>query len=68
VQRLPDGAVSVEKVEGALVLRASHKLQEQFEDLLAKHKAGSLSNDEREQYDAICELDDVLSWISRSLA
>jgi hypothetical protein len=65
VQRLPDGAVSVENVEGALVLRASQKLQEQFEDLLAKHKTGFLSPEESEQYDAICELDDALSWINR---
>jgi hypothetical protein len=46
VHRLPDGAVSVANVEGALVLRASHQLQGQFEELLAKHKAGSLSADE----------------------
>jgi hypothetical protein len=65
VQRLPDGAVSVENVEGALVLRASQKLQEEFEDLLGKHKTGSLTDDEWEQYAAICELDDALSWINR---
>jgi hypothetical protein len=46
-------------------LRASQKLQEQFEGLLAKHMVGSLSTEESEQYDAICELDDALSWINR---
>ncbi|MBW3599438.1 MAG: hypothetical protein KY475_19475, partial [Planctomycetes bacterium] len=59
VHALPDGAVSVEEIEGTLVLRASQKLQERFENLLAKRKSGSLSADEREAYQAICELDDA---------
>jgi hypothetical protein len=65
VQRLPDGSVSVENVEGALVLRASQKLQEQFEELLAKQKSGQLSLEEADRYEAICELDDALSWLNR---
>jgi hypothetical protein len=65
VQCLPDGAVSVENIDGDLVLRASQKLQDQFEELLIKHKAGSLTAEESQQYDALCELDDALSWINR---
>jgi hypothetical protein len=65
VQFVPDGAVSVQNVDGALVLRASEKLQSQFEELLAKQKAGLLTNDETDRYEAICELDDALSWINR---
>jgi hypothetical protein len=67
VHALPDGAVSVEEVDGALVLRASQKLQTRFEELLAKRKADSLSAEESETYQAICELDDALSWLNRQV-
>lgn len=65
VRFVPDGAVSVAKVEGSLVLRASEKLQQRFEDLLSRRKLGTLSPDECEQYEAICELDEALSWLNR---
>jgi hypothetical protein len=62
---LPDGAVSVEKVDESLVLRASEKLQERFEDLLERRKAGTLTAEDDQQYQAICALDDALSWLNR---
>lgn len=62
---LPDGAVSVENVAGGLVLRASQKLQQRFEKLLERRKAGTLTPDETQQYEAMCELDDALSWLNR---
>ena len=65
VQELPDGAVSVETEGTTLVLRASHTLQERFETLLAKRKAGTLSPKETREYEAICALDTALSWLNR---
>ena len=65
VQRLPDGAVSVETVDGDLVLRASGKLQQQFEQLLQRRKSGTLTPEEGELYEAICQLDHALSWLNR---
>ena len=62
---LPDGAVSVGIEGSTLVLRASHKLQKRFERLLGKRKAGTLSQDENREYEAICELDTALSWLNR---
>ena len=65
VQYLPDGAVSVETEGSALVLRASRQLQEHFDALLNKRKAGTLSPEETRAYEAICDLDTVLSWLNR---
>jgi hypothetical protein len=65
VQCLPDGAVSVAIEGSALVLRASNKLQERFETLLDKRKAGTLSSEEKREYEAICDLDTALSWLNR---
>jgi hypothetical protein len=65
VQYVPDGAVSV-TVEGtALVLKASNALQERFETLLAKRKDGTLSVEETQEYQALCDLDTALSWLNR---
>jgi hypothetical protein len=65
VQYLPDGAISVDIEEATLVLRASNSLQERFETLLAKRKAGTLSPEEQREYAAICDLDTALSWLNR---
>lgn len=62
---LPDGAVSVAAEDNSLVLRASEMLQQEFESLLARHKSGTLTADERRQYEAICELDEALTWLNR---
>jgi hypothetical protein len=65
VHSLPDGAVSVERQDEKLVLRASQQLQERFEQLLELRKSAVLTAPESEQYYAICELDDALSWLNR---
>ena len=65
VHDLPDGAVSVETEGATLVLRASRTLQERFETLLARRKAGTLSPKETREYEAICALDTTLSWLNR---
>lgn len=65
IHSLPEGAVSVERQDHKLVLRASQQLQQQFEDLLERRKSAKLTAEESEQYDAICELDDALSWLNR---
>lgn len=65
VQCLPDGAVSVDIEGTTLVLRASHTLQNRFETLLAKRRAGILSPEETREYEAICHLDTALSWLNR---
>ncbi len=65
VQYVPDGAVSVAMEDSTLVLKASNALQEHFEILLAKRKAGALSVEETREYQAICDLDTALSWLNR---
>jgi hypothetical protein len=65
VRQLPDGAVSVETVDGNLVLRASDNLQQRFEELLERRKVGGLTAEEAKLYDAICQLDHALSWLNR---
>jgi hypothetical protein len=65
VNALPDGAVSVSSSDGKLLLKASRSLQKRFEELLDRKKAGALPPKEEEEYRAICELDDALSWLNR---
>jgi hypothetical protein len=65
VQYLPEGAVSIDIAGPTLVLRASQPLQERFEALLARRKAGTLSPEEAREYEAICDLDTALSWLNR---
>jgi len=64
---VPDGAISVHSDGSTLVLRASHRLQERFEELLAAQKAGTIAEAENREYEAICQLDDVISWLNRSI-
>jgi hypothetical protein len=65
VQYIPDGAVSVAVEDSTLVLKASSALQGRFEILLAKRKTGALSVEETHEYQAICDLDNALSWLNR---
>lgn len=65
IRRLPDGAVSVSALGGDWVLQASQPLQAKFEQLLERRKQGTLNADESEEYEAICALDDALSWLNR---
>ena len=65
VEHVPDGAVSVTVAGSTLVLKASNTLQERFEILLEKQKAGELSIEESREYQAICDLDTALSWLNR---
>ena len=63
--RLPDGAVSVEGGGDSVILRASHSLRSRFETPLERKKSATLSPDEAREYEAICHLDDALSWLNR---
>lgn len=65
VGRLPDGAVSIETDGSYWILRASRQLQTRFEELLDRRKAGTLSNEDAQDYDAICDLDNLLSSFNR---
>lgn len=65
VKRLPDGAVSIETDGGHWVLRASRPLQSRFEQLLERRKSGELSAEDALEYDAICDLDNLLSGFNR---
>ena len=62
---VPDGAISLAADEARLLLRASQRVQERFETLLAARKAGTITEDENREYEAICQLDDALSWLNR---
>lgn len=65
VSYLPDGAISLDIEASSVVLRASSKLQNRFDTLLDKRKAGDLSAQETREYEAICDLDKALSWLNR---
>ncbi|MFM9965097.1 MAG: hypothetical protein ACKV2Q_28185 [Planctomycetaceae bacterium] len=65
IRRLPDGAVSVSTLGGDWVLQASQPLQAKFEELLERRKQGTLDAEESAEYEAICALDDALSWLNR---
>lgn len=65
VERLPDGAVSIESDGNHWVLRASRPLQARFEQLLERRKSSQLSVEEAVEYDAICDLDHLLSGFNR---
>lgn len=57
--------MSVALEETTLVLRASQNLQERFDMLLDKQKAGTLTPEEQREYAALCNLDTTLSWLNR---
>jgi hypothetical protein len=65
VRYLPDGAISLDIEASTVVLRASTALQNRFDMLLDKRKAGTLSSEEMHEYEAICDLDKALSWLNR---
>ena len=50
--------------DSTLMLKASNVVQERFETLLAKRKAGTLSVEEAREYQAMCDLDTALSWLN----
>ena len=62
---LPDGAISLDIEASTVILRASTALQNRFDMLLDKRKAGTLSAEETHEYEAICDLDKALSWLNR---
>ena len=65
INRLPDGAVSIETDGRHWKLRASHQLQARLEELLERRKLGALTQSESQEYDSICDLDNVLSGFNR---
>jgi hypothetical protein len=65
LSRLPDGAVSIEVVGSQWVLRASHPMQARFEELLERRKSGQQTEAEDREYEALCDLDDLLSGFNR---
>lgn len=65
INRLPDGAVSIETDGTHWLLRASQPLQSRFEELLERRKEGNPTNKETRDYEAICNLDNLLSGFNR---
>lgn len=65
VAYLPDGAISLALEGSVLVLHASESLQERFEQLLEQRKSRGLSPEEEREYQAMCEMDIVLSRLNR---
>ncbi len=65
VNRLPDGAVSIETDGTHWLLRASQPLQSRFEELLERRKEGRQTDEEAREYQAICSLDNLLSGLNR---
>lgn len=49
----------------SVILRASSALQSRFETLLERKKSATLSPEEAREYEAICHLDEALSWLNR---
>jgi len=65
VARIPEGAVSIETDGIHWSLRASTSLQTRFEQLLDHRKSGTLTAEESLEYEAICDLDSLLSGFNR---
>ena len=66
VQALPlDDAVRIVKSEGAVVFRATSRVQERIEVLLEKQREGHLEAGEEQELMAYEELDDLLSLVNR---
>lgn len=60
-----EGAVNIELVEGAVVLRVSQVTQERIEELLDKQKMTKLSATEEVELDEYENIDDYLSFLNR---
>ncbi len=60
-----EGAVNLEVVEGAVVLRVSQITQERIEELLEKQKMTKLSASEETELDEYESIDDYLSFLNR---
>lgn len=60
-----EGAVNLELVEGAVVLRVSQVTQERIEELLDKQKLTTLSDVEETELDEYENIDDYLSFVNR---
>lgn len=65
-QTLPrENAVKLELEQGVIIFRASTVLQRRIEELLEKEKAGLLTPEETEEFNAYEEIDDYLSSVNR---
>lgn len=62
---VPDGAISIESDGVNLVLRASSQIQNRFEQLQERRQAGLCTEEEKQEYQAIGDLDDALTWLNR---
>ena len=60
-----ENAVRLEIEEGVVIFRASKEIRRRIEDLLEKHKASSLTLEEKNELDAYEEIDDYLSHVNR---
>lgn len=60
-----EGAVNIELVEGAVVLRVSQVTQDRIEELLEKQKLTKLSATEEIELDEYENIDDYLSFLNR---
>ena len=61
-----EGAVRIELEEGILIFRASEVVQARIEELLARQKEPSLSQEEQE-LNSYEEIDDYLSFVNRTV-
>ena len=62
-----DNAVRLELEEGVPIFRATAKVQQRIEALLAKEKVQSLTKQEQQELDFYEEVDDYLSFVNRTV-
>jgi len=62
-----EGAVRIELEEGVPIFKASKRVQERIEALLAKNREIGLAAREEEELDLYEEIDDYLSFLNRTV-
>lgn len=60
-----ESAIRVELDDGALIFKASERMNDRIEKLIAEEKSGSLDQTEKRELDQFEEIDDYLSFLNR---
>jgi uncharacterized protein YnzC (UPF0291/DUF896 family) len=62
---LKENAVRLEIEQGVLIFRATEKIRNRIAELLEKEKNSTITEKEREEFNAYEEIDDYLSHVNR---
>ena len=59
--------ITIEKIDQVNLVKFTPELQTRLEELLDKHKSGSLSQEEEAEYAGISELERIMTFINAKL-